>query len=41
MEMIGLDVTRKIVLNADLLSYIERLDPERGRIHTSNYKVLL
>lgn len=29
-EMIGLDVTRKIVLNADLLSYIERLDPKEG-----------
>ena len=29
-EMIGLDVTRKIVLTPSLLSYIERLRPEEG-----------
>ena len=29
-EMIGLDVTRQIVLTPDLLSYIERLDPHEG-----------
>lgn len=29
-EMIGLDVTRKIVLTPNLLSYMERLDPETG-----------
>ena len=29
-EMVGLDVTRKIVLTPSLLSYMERLDPETG-----------
>ena len=29
-HMIGLDVTRQIVLTPDLLSYIERLDPHEG-----------
>lgn len=29
-EMVGLDVTRKIVLTPDLLSYIERLDAKQG-----------
>ena len=28
--MVGLDVTRKIVLTPDLLSYIERLDAKQG-----------
>ncbi len=30
LEMVGLDVTRKIVLTPNLLSYMERLDPETG-----------
>lgn len=29
-HMVGLDVTRKIVLTPSLLSYMERLDPEKG-----------
>ena len=29
-HMIGLDVTRKIVLTPDLLTYMKRLNPERG-----------
>lgn len=29
-HMIGLDVTRKIVLTPNLLTYMKRLDPERG-----------
>lgn len=29
-EMVGLDVTRQIVLTPDLLSYLKRLDPEQG-----------
>src|SRR5699024_9978249 len=29
-EMVGLDVTRRIVLTMDLLAYIERLDPKEG-----------
>lgn len=29
-HMIGLDVTRQIVLTPDLLSYMERLDPKQG-----------
>lgn len=29
-EMVGLDVTRQIVLTPDLLSYLKRLDPELG-----------
>lgn len=29
-HMVGLDVTRKIVLSPDLLSYLERLDQEQG-----------
>ena len=29
-EMVGLDVTRKIVLTPDILSYMKRLDPETG-----------
>lgn len=29
-EMVGLDVTRQIVLTPDLLSYLKRLDPEMG-----------
>ncbi len=30
LEMVGLDVTRKIVLTPDRLAYMERLDPETG-----------
>lgn len=30
-SMVGLDVTRKIVLTPDLLEYLKRLDPELGR----------
>lgn len=29
-EMVGLDVTRKIVLTPDILSYMKRMDPETG-----------
>ena len=42
--MIGLDVTRQIVLTPDLLEYMKRLDPETGRFVqsiTKFYFVLL
>ena len=40
-EMIGLDVTRQIVLTPDLLSYIERLDPREGAVHPQDHEILL